>query len=83
MKVNELASFVMSLSFEDLEKLQETITYCKNRKFKIGSKVSFVRKKSGDRIYGIIDRINQKSIGITTEDDGGWKVSKSLLRLEV
>ena len=83
MKIKELTGFVMSLGFEDLEKLQETITYCKNRQFKIGSKVSFVRKKSGKRIYGLIDRINQKSIGVTSEQDGGWKVSKSLLRLEV
>ena len=83
MTVNEITSEIMKLEFNDLDQIQETLTYCKNRCFKVGTKVSFVRNKTGKRIYGLIDRINQKSIGVTSEQDGGWKVSKSLLRLEV
>lgn len=82
MKVNEITNAIMKLEFKDLEEVQKTLTYCRDKEFKVGAKVSFLRKKSGKRIYGLIDRINQKSIGVTSEEDGGWKVSKSLLRLE-
>ena len=82
MTVYEIRSEIIKLEFKDLDQIQETLTHCKNRCFKVGTKVSFLRKKSGKRIYGLIDRINQKSIGVTSEEDGGWKVSKSLLRVE-
>ena len=82
MTVDEISSAIMKLGFKDLDEIQKTLTFCRDSRFRVGAKVSFLRKKSGKRIYGLIDRINQKSIGITSEEDGGWKVSKSLLRLE-
>ena len=83
MKLNEIIKELNTLSFKEIEELESEIKYFRNRCFKVGAKVSFVRNKTGKRIYGLIDRINQKSIGVTSEEDGGWKVSKSLLRLEV
>jgi len=83
MKVEQIRREIINLEFSDLIEIENTINTAKSRFFKVGAKVSFLRKQSGKRIYGLIDRINQKSIGVTSEEDGGWKVSKSLLRVEV
>tara|TARA_R100000700_G_scaffold38061_1_gene48907 strand:+ start:362 stop:634 length:273 start_codon:yes stop_codon:yes gene_type:complete len=71
-----------SLDFKDLDRIEEEVKYLKGRHFRVGANVSFERRKDGSRLYGVIHKVNPKSIGIDTEHEGRWKVSTSLVRLE-
>tara|TARA_Y100000004_G_C8917042_1_gene413594 strand:+ start:696 stop:968 length:273 start_codon:yes stop_codon:yes gene_type:complete len=80
--VSTIITALPSLSFEDLDRINEEVKYHKSKKFKIGAQVSFVQRRNGVRLYGVIHKINPKTIGIDTENEGRWKVSTSLVRLE-
>ena len=71
-----------NLDYKELERVQDEIKYYKSRLLRVGSNVSFERSRDGSRLYGVIHKINPKSIGIDTDNEGRWKVSKSLVRLE-
>lgn len=49
--------------------------------FRLGDRVYWDSGKRGERIYGIIDRINAKSCGVQTTR-GHWRVHWSFLRKE-
>lgn len=44
-----------------------------------GQKVQF-KSRTGELVNGRVDRINQKTVSLTTTDGRIWKVSPSLLR---
>ena len=83
MTVEQIRKEIINLHrFNDLSKIEDTIKTAKNRFFRVGTKVSFKAKRLSTRVYGTIDKVNPKTIGVKTEDDGNWKVSKSLLKVE-
>jgi len=48
--------------------------------FTLGDKVSFF--SDGEKIYGQIIRLNQKTVSVITDDNCKWNVAPSLLTLE-
>ena len=60
------------------KQLQERIA----TKFSIGDHVEWVHKRNGQVITGVIEKINQKSIGVFVKQTGNighWRVSPSLI----
>lgn len=49
------------------------------RKYRVGDVVMF-KTKAGDKITGKIERINQKSIRVLSDNGEQWKVAPSLIK---
>ena len=82
MTISQITEEVNKLEYQDLDKLQKTITYLKNRSIKVGSRISFSSSKSPYEINGMVTKINSKTFSMVTEDYKEWRVSKNLVRLE-
>lgn len=48
--------------------------------FNPGDKVEFDSRRNGQKVTGVVNRINTKSVGVRATDGVNWKVSPSLLR---
>ena len=70
---NEVKEFWDILKVRNRQ-LEEQIAY----EFNIGDNVYFM-SKAGEKISGVIKKINQRSITVDTGDFSQWKVSPSLL----
>ena len=61
---------------------RESIQEAAKRAFKVGDRVTFLRRKNGRTLHGVILRINRKTIGVLTDTDGEWRVYPRSLSLE-
>jgi hypothetical protein len=46
-------------------------------RFNAGDRVCFIN--NGRKMFGYIERLNQKSVSLRCDDEGRWKISPSLL----
>ena len=63
---------------EELKRREEQETKADIRKFKVGDKVAF--ESDGQELFGIVIRVNRKSVTIDTYGFGQWRISPQLVK---
>jgi uncharacterized protein YkvS len=87
MNINDIVNAVSQLRTKaDIIRVEDAIKIARmarqreaGRKFNVGDTVTFEHRSKN--ITGIVERVNMKSVSVSTESDGNWRVAPTLLEL--
>jgi hypothetical protein len=51
------------------------------RKFHVGQKVWFNASRTGEKVKGTVERVNQTSVTVAVKGSMGWRVSPGMLKV--
>jgi hypothetical protein len=79
---------IQNASHDELREMNRAIIFAlrgrrreEAQKFRFGQKVHFFASRTGEKINGTVERVNQTSVSVAVAGGLGWRVAPGLLKL--